>query len=343
MSTFAACLRFSNRLSYNGKIKPLRDPSTSVLRAVIPYRINGKREGRQKINKEEALEIVALIRAMCLHENYSNRSIGVISLLGDDQAKHIENLLREHIPVAEIENRKIICGNAAQFQGDERDVIFLSMVDSNEGDGPMRKVGEGANELNKKRYNVAASRAQNQMWIMHSMDYMTDLKPDDIRRELLEYALVEAQSLMTDGTVNRTESEFEKLVLTALVTRGYMVKTQYAVGYYRIDMVVEYEGRKLAVECDGEKWHSGDEKIAEDLARQAILERLGWRFHRIRGSLFFRDPDTALELLWTRLGKLGIYPTIKTVTSSVESDAHESLLRIASTIRLEMASTDDLF
>ena len=338
-----AIIGFSNRLSYNGKIKPLRDPSTSVLRAVIPYRINGKREGRQKINKEEALEIVALIRAMCLHENYSNRSIGVISLLGDDQAKHIENLLREHIPVAEIENRKIICGNAAQFQGDERDVIFLSMVDSNEGDGPMRKVGEGANELNKKRYNVAASRAQNQMWIMHSMDYMTDLKPDDIRRELLEYALVEAQSLMTDGTVNRTESEFEKLVLTALVTRGYMVKTQYAVGYYRIDMVVEYEGRKLAVECDGEKWHSGDEKIAEDLARQAILERLGWRFHRIRGSLFFRDPDTALELLWTRLGKLGIYPTIKTVTSSVESDAHESLLRIASTIRLEMASTDDLF
>ena len=208
---------------------------------------------------------------------------------------------------------------------------------------PRCKVGEGANELNKKRYNVAASRAQNQMWIMHSMDYMTDLKPDDIRRELLEYALVEAQSLMTDGTVNRTESEFEKLVLTALVTRGYMVKTQYAVGYYRIDMVVEYEGRKLAVECDGEKWHSGDEKIAEDLARQAILERLGWRFHRIRGSLFFRDPDTALELLWTRLGKLGIYPTIKTVTSSVESDAHESLLRIASTIRLEMASTDDLF
>ena len=130
-----AIIGFSNRLSYNGKIKPLRDPSTSVLRAVIPYRINGKREGRQKINKEEALEIVALIRAMCLHENYSNRSIGVISLLGDDQAKHIENLLREHIPVAEIENRKIICGNAAQFQGDERDVIFLSMVDSNEGVG----------------------------------------------------------------------------------------------------------------------------------------------------------------------------------------------------------------
>ena len=175
------------------------------------------------------------------------------------------------------------------------------------------------------------------------MDYITDLKPDDIRRELLEYAHVEAQTQMTDGALNQTESEFEKLVLNALVTRGYVVKTQYAVGYYRIDMVVEYEGRKLAIECDGERWHSGDEKIAEDLARQAILERLGWRFHRIRGSLFFRDPDTALELLWTRLGKLDIHPTIKAVSSSVEGDVHESLLRIASAIRLEMASTDDLF
>jgi len=338
-----AIIGFSNRLSYDGKIKPLRDPSSSNLRAVIPHRLYGAREGRQKINKEEALEIVSLIGGMCRHESYAGRSIGVVSLLGDDQAKHIENLLRKHIPVAEIEARKIICGNAAQFQGDERDVMLLSMVDSNEGDGPMRKVGDGPSESIKKRYNVAASRAQNQMWILHSMDYLTDLKPDDIRRELLEYAYVEAQNKGDHDSENKTESEFERLILNELLKRGYKVRTQYPVGYYRIDMVVEHEGRKLAIECDGERWYSGAEKIAEDLARQAVLERLGWRFHRIGGSLFFRDPDTALDLMWQRLAQLNIKPTIESSQELPTNTTHEELLRISAQFRLAMAEQSNLF
>ena len=331
-----AIIGFSNRLSYSGRIRPLRDPSSSQLRAVIPHRVNGTREGQQKINKEEALEIISLIIAMTKHENYADRSIGVISLLGDEQAKHIENLLRQHLTIAEMENRKIICGTAAQFQGDERDVIFLTMIDSNEGDGPMRKVGEGSNDLNKKRYNVAASRAKNQMWILHSLDYLTDLKPDDLRRDLLEYAHTAAQIQIDCDADQRTDSEFERLVLEALILRGYKVKTQYAAGYYRIDMVVEYEGRKLAIECDGERWHSGEEKIAEDFARQAVLERLGWRFHRIRGSLFFRNPVKAKQLLWERLGQLNIHPTAAITAGSPELDIHESLLRLAKSEKEEL-------
>ena len=45
----------------------------------------------------------------------------------------IERLLRQRLPVAEFEQRRIVCGNAAHFQGDERDVMFLSMVDVPEG------------------------------------------------------------------------------------------------------------------------------------------------------------------------------------------------------------------
>jgi very-short-patch-repair endonuclease len=337
-----AIIGFSNRLSYEGKIKPLRDSSSSLLKAVIPHRVHGSRDVRQKINKEEACEIVALIGAMCRHPNYQGRTIGVVSLLGDEQAKYVDNLLRRHIPVAEIESRKIICGNAAQFQGDERDVIFLTMVDSNEGDGPMRKVGDGPSESIKKRYNVAASRAQNQMWILHSMDYLTDLKPDDIRRELLEYAHVEAQKII-DETNNKTDSEFERLIVAELINRGYKVKTQYPVGYYRIDIVVESDGKKLAIECDGERWHSGAEKIAEDLARQAVLERLGWRFHRIRGSLYFRDPESALNLLWQRLAQLDIYPTVETFVDLPTNTIHDELLRISGDIKLEMAEQSEAF
>jgi REase_MTES_1575 len=101
-------------------------------------------------------------------------------------------------------------------------------------------------------------------------------------------------------------------------------------------MVVEYEGRKLAVECNGEKWHSSDEKIAEDFARQAVLERPGWRFHRIRGSLFFRNQEKAMELLWRQLDRLNIRPIVEDTPPSPTNDVHESLLRAASVIRREI-------
>jgi very-short-patch-repair endonuclease len=79
--------------------------------------------------------------------------------------------------------------------------------------------------------------------------------------------------LLEEGNI-RTESPFEAEVYRLLVSRGYRVHTQWKVGAYRIDLVVEGEDRKrLAIECDGDRWHY--DKVAEDLTRQAQLERLG--------------------------------------------------------------------
>jgi very-short-patch-repair endonuclease len=79
------------------------------------------------------------------------------------------------------------------------------------------------------------------------------------------------------------------------------------VGSLRIDLVVRGAGRKLAIECDGDKYHGPDQWEA-DLRRQLILERLGWRFWRVRGSAFYRDPDKAMASLWPLLDELGILP-----------------------------------
>jgi hypothetical protein len=78
-----------------------------------------------------------------------------------------------------------------------------------------------------------------------------------------------------------------------------------SVGHFRIDMVVEDGEKRLAVECDGDRYRS-PESLAEDTARQAVLERLGWQFVRIRGSAFYRDPDSALRRVFDRLAELGI-------------------------------------
>ena len=207
----------------------------------------------------------------------------------------------------------------------------------------MRKQGEGANESTKKRFNVAASRAQDQMWIVHSLSHTTDLKPGDIRRELLEYA--EARQIKEAQTDDpKHESEFERLVAHELKSHGFRVQAQYRVGFYRIDLVVEGNGKKLAVECDGDRWHSGSEKIAEDLARQAVLERLGWKFHRIRGSEFFRETTRTVKRLLTRLQELEIYAETdeSAINDNTEADVtHEEILRLAQKIRAEFFPEND--
>lgn len=298
-------IAFSNQLSYDGKIKPLRESNSTQLKpACVAVRVEGRRDGH--VNKAEARRIVDLIKAMIVHPAYADKSIGVIGMVGDQQTMTIQSLILKEIPGAEIERRRIIAGSSSEFQGDERDVMLLSMLDSPEGEGPMRLNGEGAFELLKKRYNVAVSRARDQLFVVHSFDPDLHLKPGDMRLRLMQHIKDPLASLREfHREVGKTESSFERAVLKLLTDAGYRVKTQVEVGYYRIDIVVEGGGRRLAVECDGDRYHPF-EKLAEDIERQTILERLGWQFARIRGSAFYRDSDLAMQPVFERLAELEI-------------------------------------
>ncbi len=304
-------IQFSNHLSYKDEIKPLRESaSTPIKPALVAHRVNGSKIGKKNI--VEAETIASLIVSAVEQPEYAGKTFGVISLVGDEQADEIDKMLRTRLDPVIYENRRILCGNPAQFQGDERDVIFLSVIDSKEeGEGPLGLRQDGQDGMWKKRFNVAASRAKDQLWVVYSLDYQTQLKPGDLRRRLIEHALNPnaLMQLLTDGVKN-TESPFEEEVYRLLVARGYRVHTQWQVGAYRIDLVVEGGGKRLAVECDGDRWHY--DKVEEDLARQALLERLGWRFVRIRGSVFYRDKslnrEGAMRPLFDQLQKIGILP-----------------------------------
>lgn len=309
-------IEFSNHLSYSHTIRPLREPlSASVRPALVAHRVLGFRDERNKTNQVEAEEIASLVSACLSDPEYAQSeskrptTFGVISLLGDEQALLIENLLRRRLSPDVFERHRLLCGNAAQFQGDERDIIFLSMVDGPPEDGQLSYRDAGPKDLYKKRYNVAVSRARNQLWIVHSLDPETHLKAGDLRRRLIEHAR-DPQALIRamEKYSKQTDSVFEIQVLQRLLSAGYRVQPQWPVGAYRIDLVVEGTKRRLAVECDGERWHT-PEQLHRDLERQAILERLGWVFVRIRGSVFFRNPDTAMASVFSRLNLLGIEPS----------------------------------
>lgn len=338
-------IQFCNHLSYNGRIKPLRDASEVRRRpATVPYRVDGATE-HGKVNEKEAVVIASLILAAIEQPEYANATFGVISLKGDQQARRIDQLLQRHMTPAEYSNRQIRCGNAADFQGDERDVIFLSMVDTPSGDGPLPLQSEGANQQFKKRLNVAVSRARDQLWLIYSLNPDTDLKSGDLRLRLIKHMMTPSDiDQKIEAGISQAESEFERQVMTRLIRAGYHVVPQWRVGAYRIDMVVVDGNRRLAVECDGDRWHT-PENLQQDMTRQMILERMGWRFFRIRGSQYFRDPDSVMNALFKRLDELNIRPVGSTVSQfDPDDDGKELVERIkrrASEIRRKWEEMDE--
>jgi len=352
-------IAFSNQLSYRGAIKPLREASSVPLKEhVVRYRVPDVPPSSDDINHKEAQHIASLICAAAEHPAYAKQeagrnkpmTFGVVSLSGSQQSQEVARLLRLHMQPSDYHAREILCGDSANFQGDERDVMFLSLVDGPPESPPHSLRAHGAKNMFKKRFNVAASRARNQMWVVDSLNHETDLKMGDIRRSLIEHALDpnswERELKRKLNEIDPRSEAFEGVVLKMLMERRYLVHPQYPAGAYFIDLVVEGGvdgGRKrLAIECDGERYH-GPERLQHDIERQAILERLGWKFVRIRGSVFFRDQERAMAEVFRRLDELGIPPAldIETDPDSQPDLVTQEVIRRAAEIRLSWQADRD--
>ncbi len=321
-------IRFSNDLCYrNTPLIPLRQYPPQRLRPLVAKHVaEGYREGdsSRTLNKPEADQLVDAIVSCCNDSRYSangkKSTIGVISLQGWTQAEYIEHLLLQRIGAEEMAQRRLLCGDAYSFQGDERDLMFLSMVAA-----PNMRIGALTRFADQQRFNVAASRARDQLWLFHSV-MPEDLSEQCMRRMLLEHFLDPARTArhiggiktedlerialradrMRDQPPERFESWFEVDVALCLAREGLRVVPQFDIGGYRIDMVVEGAMSRLAVECDGDRWH-GVDRYEADLERQRKLERAGWMFARVRGSAFYANPDAAMAHVWDRLASLGIH------------------------------------
>ncbi len=298
---------FSNRISYpNSPLIPLRQYPANRLEPIMSrYLPHGVREGSSQnaSNEVEADTIVKEIQNCINNPDYAGKTIGVISLLGNNQAKLIQNKLIAALGAELMEERKIICGDAYAFQGDERDVIFLSMVASL---GQTRLTAQVSDSV-RQRYNVAVSRAKDQLWVMHSISVNDISNPDCLRYQLLTYI---ADPLKEETEANRLkcESKFEENVFDSIVTKGYRVIPQYEVASFRMDLVVQGAHSKLVVECDGDHWHTSVEDRERDFLRERLLQRAGWTFWRVLGSTYYNNPEKALESLWAILDEMNIRP-----------------------------------
>ncbi len=307
---------FSNRYFYEpfgAALLPMRqylEKRLPPLRSQLVAGARCVRSGTDVSNQAEAEALVEEVERCCHSPDYEGMTFGIVALQGTDQAKRIERLLLDRLGAEEMERRSLVCGNAASFQGDERDVMFLSMVVA-----PDHSFRALTGDADKRRFNVAASRARDQVWLFHSIT-LEDLSKDDLRYQLLDHFKAPRRTDGDGGAVGSGaqpgtaphgepprpyESWFEVEVAEAIRAKGFPVKPQYPVGHYRIDLVVVLSnGIRIGVECDGDK-HGDAEQYERDIQRQLTLERCGWSLYRIRGADFYFDREAALGKLWARL------------------------------------------
>jgi very-short-patch-repair endonuclease len=298
-------IAYSNRVYYKGSILPLRIPKASerIDPPLVDVYVEGGIRDRLDCNRFEAEAIADEIVSILKDERFAKRTLGVVSLLGMEQAKYIDSIVRERCSATELLHRKFECGDARTFQGSERDIMFLSLVvDQNNC-----KALSG--NMFEQRFNVAASRARDRMYLFRSVT-SSHLSDRDLRHTLMTHfdrPLVPDVS-DADRLIERCESGFEIDVFTELVTRGFRVIPQVKTGAYRIDMVVEgARDMRLAIECDGDEYH-GPDRWQHDMNRQRVLERAGWTFWRCFASTWsLRKEDVLAELLG-RLETMGIEP-----------------------------------
>jgi very-short-patch-repair endonuclease len=310
---------FSNQIAYipeNIRLIPVRQTGSEALPPIKTIFVsNGyvRKTSGQPENPPEADVIANEVARMIKDPAYRGQTIGVITLQGNKQQDLIRERLIKLVDPSEWDSRQIRVGMPPDFQGSERNVILLSMVMA-----PNEKFAAQTKENMTQRYNVAASRAKDQLILVHSLR-SSDLKnTNDLRRQLLDYCLNVEAGLRNpvEGAVGMVpenekvdpfDSLFEQRVHNRIVERGYKVIPQFKPEIdggpdYRIDLVVVGPFGKFAIECDGDFWHGGPEAFANDLIRQEILQRCGWKFFRIPESRFYSDPGY-LDELWPQLEK----------------------------------------
>ena len=263
-----------------------------------------KNAGTNLINEKEIEKIIELLKEFEANEDYSGKTVGIIVLQNSNaQIKAINNSIWKNLSSEFIKNINLKVGTTYDFQGDERDVIILSMIIAckNEEGEEARYIALTKKEF-ARSFNVAASRAKEQSILIYSVP-LEKLSPECYRYKLISY-------YNSDVEINKKvenikfSTEFERDFYTSALEDGIELKYNFKIGKYEVDFVYESKnGRKIAIECDGDKYFTQKE-FADQLTMQTILERCGWNFIRIRASSYYYNKENVIKMVENYIEKI---------------------------------------
>jgi very-short-patch-repair endonuclease len=302
----------SNHLFYEGKLVIFPSPGDKGQLGLVYHYLPTTyyERGTTRTNPQEAAAVAA---AVLHHARTTPKlTLGVVAF-STVQRQAIQDALeigrREH-PETEAffaahRHEPFFIKNLENVQGDERDVILISIGYGRTKDGYLTmSFGPLNGEGGERRLNVLITRAKQRC------EVFTNLTADDLdlgrTRAKGVAALKTFLNFAQHGRLNQNEetgremeSPFEEAVYRALTARGYTVRPQIGSQGFYIDLAVvdpDQPGRYvLGIECDGAMYHSARSARDRDRLRQQVLEAVGWRLHRIWSTDWFRDPARETE------------------------------------------------
>lgn len=337
-SRHESLIAFSNQRFYNSDLVLFPSPFSEdgefgvKLRRVRSGRFHGNK------NVEEARAIVdAAVRHLI---ERPEESVGMVAM-NAKQAEEIEMQLDQRLrddPVAQeaYENNRnqeepLFIKNLENVQGDERDVIMISMTygPTEAGSSVMpQRFGPINQDVGWRRLNVLFTRSKKRMIIFSSMDSghvrPTERSSRGVQslQAFLEYCET-GRVPQVAHTGRGAENDFEVAVMTMLDAHGFRCEPQLGVAGYFLDLAVRDPGLPgrflMGIECDGATYHSAKSARDRDRLRQAVLEGLGWRIRRIWSTDWFKHAEAVLAPILEELERL------KTPVPVVPMAEHESV------------------
>lgn len=305
-------ITFSNAEVYSKRLItfPSARDDTAIRHVLVPS--DASLSGQEESASREVERVVELVLEHARQR--SGESLGVIAL----SIKHanrleaaIDRAAQDHPelePFLDVEREeRFFVKNLERVQGDERDAIILSLGYGKgaSGDLPLR-FGPLLQDAGYRRLNVAITRAKRRMTLVSSFSaHDIDLKRSGARgvamlKAYLEYAANGGSRFVrTERADEIALNAFEADIRDALEGRGVALRSQFGALRFRIDLVAMHPERKgqpvLAIECDGATYHSSTTARDRDRIRQKQLERLGWVFHRVWSTDWFRNREAEIE------------------------------------------------
>ena len=322
-SRHESLIAFSNHYYYDNNL--LTFPSPYRNQGVTFQYVNGIYDkGKSCTNRAEAEAVVDHIIRRLSAPRQQAYSIGVVTFSIKQQAL-IEDLLEEarrsnpeiEPHFAEDAAEPVFVKNLENVQGDERDMILLSICHGPDEQG---RVSHNFGPLNRdgghRRLNVAITRARVGLVVFSSLradqielartrsQGVRDLKAFLDYAERGSQALSEAVAFRPDADF---DSPFEKEVCEELRKRGAEVHPQVGCSGYRIDLAIVDPQNPgcylLGIECDGANYHRAKTARDRDRLRQDILVSLGWRIHRVWSSDWWHNRDEQLAKIEAAIEK----------------------------------------
>jgi len=300
--------------------------------------------GRSGANRGEARYVAE--KVIEHFREYPKKSLGIGTFNIRQQHAILEEIEEQLYKYPEMEeylssnrHEHFFVKNLETIQGDERDVIFISVgfgFDINhrlsKNFGPINQDG------GERRLNVLITRARERC-VVFSNFRAKDLgiehdAPFGLRALKVFLQFAETKELVADATVKEDpDSPFEESVYKFLKDNNIQVEKQVGCAGFRVDLAVvstKFPNRyALGIECDGAKYHSSPVARDRDRLRQQILESRGWEIYRIWSTDWYRSRHEAENRLLEKVksvleqGKERV-EIPRQITDSIEPEVFES-------------------